>query len=89
MYNKAVDNYPDALEFVPECCKIFIQYSFFCNTISPECYKTEGMCYMAFNECFLAFIYIPNWYKSQEMYDRVISKNPFSIRYVPNQYKIQ
>ena len=47
------------------------------------------MCYMAFNECFLAFIYIPNWYKSQEMYDRVISKNPFSIRYVPNQYKIQ
>ena len=45
------------------------------------------MCDEAFNGCFLAFIYIPDRHKTQEMCDRGISENPFSIRYFPDQYK--
>ena len=54
----------------------------------PECYKTQEMCDKAFNKRFLVFIYIPDQYKAQEMcciFDRVISQDPFSIRYVPVQ----
>ena len=54
----------------------------------PECYKTQEMCDKAFNKRFLAFIYIPDQYKAQEMcciFDRVISQDPFPIRYVPVQ----
>ena len=27
--------------------------------------------------------YIPNQYKAQEMYNSIISEDPFSVRYVP------
>ena len=33
--------------------------------------------------------YIPNWYKTQEMCDRIISEDPFSLRYIRDQYKTQ
>ena len=36
---------------------------------------------------FLRFSYIPDQYKTQEMYNRIISDDPFSIRYVSDQYK--
>ena len=42
------------------------------------------MCDKAFNKCFHALLNIPDWYKTQEMFDRIISNDPF---YVPNQYK--
>ena len=45
------------------------------------------MCDKSFNKCFIAFIYIPDRYKTQEMCHRVISEDPFSIRYLPDQYK--
>ena len=43
------------------------------------------------NKCFLAysFFYISDQYKTQEMCDRIISDDPFSIRCVPSQYKTQ
>ena len=37
---------------------------------------------------FLAFIYIPDWYQTQEMCDKVISEDPFMIAYYPDKYKI-
>ena len=43
----------------------------------------------AFNKYFLAFFYIPDQYKTQEMYRKIISDNPFSMRYVPDQCKTQ
>ena len=59
----------------------------------PECYKTFNKRFnKAFNKRFLAFIYIPDQYKTQEMcciFDRVISQDSFSIRYVPVQYMTQ
>ena len=35
------------------------------------------------------FIYVPDQYITQEISDRVISEDPLSIRYVPDQYKTQ
>ena len=49
----------------------------------PECYKTFNKRFnKAFNKRFLAFIYIPDQYKTQEMcciFDRVISQDSFSV----------
>ena len=55
MCNKAIDNYPHALEFVSECCKMCdktvdthppsIKYV-------PECYKIQEMCNKAFHRFF-------------------------------------
>ena len=67
IYNIAVDNnyITDALEFVPECCKLQRIYDKTCNSYSssiqfvPECYKSHEMCDNAFNKFFLVFIYIP------------------------------
>ena len=69
MYSKAVDHYPHALEFVPECYKI----QKMCNkdvdiqppTIQfvPECYKTQKICYKAVQQktqeiCGIVFLYL-------------------------------
>ena len=37
----------------------------------------------------LHFFYIPDHYKTQEMCDRFISDDPFSLRYIPEKYKTQ
>ena len=61
MCNKAVDNYPHALEFVSECYNTEKLFDKDANTNSsimqfvPECYKTQGMWDKAFNKCFLTF----------------------------------
>ena len=39
------------------------------------------MCDKAFKKCFLAFLY---QYKTQEICDKIISDDPFSIGYVPD-----
>ena len=50
MYNKAVDNYRHALQFVPECYKTLYMCYKAIDTYSaltkfvPECYKTQEMC---------------------------------------------
>ena len=61
--NKPVDNYPHALEFVLEC---YNTPSFTIQFV-PECYKTQGISDKVFNQSFLAFFYILNQYKTQEM----------------------
>ena len=40
---------------------------------------------------FFAFFYIPDWYKIRvkKLCDRIVSDDPFSLRYVPDQYKTQ
>ena len=47
------------------------------------------MCDKAVNRCFLAFIYILDRYKTQEICDRVISEDPFMLVYCPDRYKTQ
>ena len=40
-------------------------------------------------DVFFVFDSIPDWYKTQEMCDRVISEDHFVIVYCPNKYKTQ
>ena len=66
MCNKAVDNYPHPLEFVPYCymtqemCdKVVNTYSSTIKLVS-ECCKDKKMSDKSLNKCFLAIFYIPN-----------------------------
>ena len=62
MCNKAVANYPHALECVPECyktqnkCDKAVDNYPFTIRFVPECYKTREMCDKAVNDFFLYFI---------------------------------
>ena len=62
MCNKAVDNYPHALEFVSEwykakkMCDIAADSYLSKIQFVPECYKTQEMCYQAVNRCLLYLI---------------------------------
>ena len=62
MCNKAVDNYPHALEFVSECyktkkvCDIAADSYLSKIQLVPECYKTQEMCYQEVNRCLLYLI---------------------------------
>ena len=58
VWDKAIDNYSHALEFIPD----------WCNTIYSWCYKTQKMCDKA-ADWFLSFLINSVWdrYKSQEM----------------------
>ena len=38
---------------------------------------------------FLAFIYIPHWYKTQEICGNVVSEDPFMLLYSSSRYKTQ
>ena len=42
------------------------------------------MCDKAVNKSFIVFYFIPDWYKTQEMCDRVVSEDPFLIVYLYN-----
>ena len=63
--NKAVENYPHTLHFVPECYKTKKKM---CNKavntypstikLIPECFMTQKMCGKAINRCFFAFDFI-------------------------------
>ena len=55
----------------------------------PECYKSQGMCNIAVNRCFLVFDSIPDWYKTQEMCDGVVSEDHFLIVHCPDKYETQ
>ena len=56
MWNKAVDNYAYALEFVSDCYKSQKMWNIVVKTYPPmqfipECYKTEEMCVKAIWIC--------------------------------------
>ena len=57
MCNKAIDNYPTALGFVPECYKTQKMCDKAVNThpstikFVPECLMTQEMCDNAVNRC--------------------------------------
>ena len=93
MCNKAVDNYPHALEFVPECFVTKKMYDRAINTYPStinvsECFTTQEMCNEAVNKYFFVFDSIADQYITQEICDRVVSEDPFFIVHCPNKYKI-
>ena len=47
------------------------------------------MCDKAVNTCFFVFDSIPDQYKTQEMYDTVLSKDSSLIVYCPDKHKTQ
>ena len=59
--NKAVENYPHALEFVSECfmtqemCDKAVDTYPATIKYVPECHKTQEMCNKAVNRCFFVF----------------------------------
>ena len=40
-------------------------------------------------DVFFVFDSIPDWYKTQKICDRVVSKDPFLVLYCPDKYKTQ
>ena len=93
MRDKAVDNYHHASKLVPDCfitqkyviklsILIITQHKLFLIAI-----RLNKCVIKLFNKCFLAFIYIPDQSKTQEMCDRVVSEDPFSIFYCPDKYQ--
>ena len=82
MCNKAVDNCPHALWFV------------------PKCYITQKMCDKTVYTCPPTIKYVLQWcffvidsisdeYKSQDIFDRVVSLNPFLLVYFLDKYITQ
>ena len=84
--NKAVDNYPQALRFVPNCYIIQKIYEGAVNThpsiiqFVPECYEAQETCNKDS---------IPNQYKTQEICEIVVSLYPFLILYCTDKYETQ
>ena len=95
MCNKALDNYPHTLGFVPECYKTQNMcdkaVDAYLSTIKfiPECHKAQEICNKAVNWCFFVLDSIPDRYKIQQMCDRVVSEDPFLIVYYPDKYITQ
>ena len=51
--------------------------------------KTKMMCKHAVKQLAFVTIYVPGWYKTQEMYDRVILENGETLMFVPNYHNNQ
>ena len=51
-----------------------------------QCYKTRKMCYKAVHGCFFVIDSISDEYKSQDIFDRVVSLNPFLLVYFLDKY---
>ena len=62
MCNKGYDNYPHALEFIPECyntqkmCDKAVDTHLSTIKYVPECYRTQESCYKIAHRCFLYLI---------------------------------
>ena len=75
------------------CNKAFNTYSSVIRYV-PECYKTQEMCGKAVDTCFFFCISFCSRLifcsrLTYEMYDRVVSKDPFMLIYCHNRYKTQ
>ena len=91
MCNKAFDNYAHALKFVYDCYKIQKMCNKVVNTypsttrFALEYSKTRKMCDKAVNACCLFFVFhsVTDQYKTQEMFDKLVFKDPFMLMYYP------
>ena len=55
----------------------------FTAQLVPECKITQETCDKVVNRCFLVFYIIPDWYRTQEMWDNAVFENAFLIVIVP------
>ena len=63
---------------------ILLQYNLFLNVISLKTYVIKLLI-----NVFLHFFHIPDRHNTEQMCDRMIFEDTFSIRCVPEQYKTQ
>ena len=70
MCNQTVNNYADALEYVPECFKTQDIYDKAVDNYPsaiqcvPECFKTQEMFDKAVDTCTVVFHSVLYWYKT-------------------------
>ena len=94
MFYKVVDSYSHALEFVPDCyitqdtCDKALDTHSCILKKKKKKKKKERLkkSDKALNGFFLAFFKIFGLYNTQEMCDRIISDDSFSLTYVPDKY---
>ena len=73
MCNKAIENYPHALEYVPECyttkemCHRVVHRCFFVFDSLPDKCKTRDICNLAVSFYFLFKVFCAYKYITQEM----------------------
>ena len=95
MCNKAVGNYPYALEFVPGCyntremCDKAVDTYPSIIKFVPKCSKTKEVCHRAVHGCSFVFDVIFDKYKIQELWNLVVSLYIPFIVYFPNNYITQ
>ena len=93
MCDKAVDNYPHALEFIPECYKIKKMCDNagdnYPSTIEyvPDQLETQEMCNKAVEKCPCAFDSVLDQHNTQEVRDKIVSDNLFKFKYCHNRLK--
>ena len=88
MCDKALGNYPHALQFVHgyyTTVKLIPHIS--TTTLVPECCKTQKTCGKAVNRCFLYLFFILYQNKTQHMCGRIVSEVSFMIIYSRDKYK--
>ena len=88
MYNKAVDNFLHALEFVPEryktqkmCDKAVSSFPSTTEFV-PECFMTQGMCDTIVSEIPLLIICCSDWYKTQKMSCKAVDDSLATLKLV-------
>ena len=90
MCNKAVENYPHALEFVPECCKTqkmrdkVVHRCFFCIWSYSWSIYTQEMGGTVVSEGFFLVVYWSDKYKTQRMCDEAIDDCLIALKLVPD-----
>ena len=47
------------------------------------------MCDKTFDEYSIVLEFVPNWYKSKAMCDKIIFKSPFVLKFYPDKYVTQ
>ena len=92
---KAVENYPHTLEFLTElykaqnmCDKTVDTYPSAMEFVQ-ECQKPEKIGGKAVNKCLFIFDCISDQYKTQEMFENIVSNGPSLIVYCPVKYITQ
>ena len=90
LYNKFVDNYPRASEFVSDCfkthriCNKAVDTYLFAIQFVPQCYKTQKICAKAVNNCHFEFYPVPYRYNTQEMSRKAIDNFVPALKFFPH-----
>ena len=85
MRDKAVDNYHPVSKLVPDYF-ITQKYVIKLSILIITQYKLFLIA-IRLKKCVVKLIYIPDQSKTQEMCDKVVSEDPFSIFYCPDKYQ--